>query len=263
MRSIIPLLSAVLATSSVANPAFGQGLVAPAVTEEEDPVKVIPEWSYQPLYDRGVSVENLFDEANVIDRTGRDIGKVENIIFADSGEALAIIAEIGGFADIRETHVSIPWSEISFSDEWDDVNVPINEDNLAGYTMFDESGILTRADTMVVGEIEGGPEVDVGSRVFRAYDLLGDHAYFEDMGRWGYVNDLVVRDGRIAAIVVQVADQGQSRHYAYPFDDAAQGDFDPGNRRYTPPLNENALAEIEEFDYDRLVRRRSEEMPVE
>lgn len=262
MRPVIPLLSVVIATW-VANPALGQELVAPAVVEEEDAVKVIPKWSYQPLYDRGISVENLFDESRVIDLTGGDIGEVENIIFADSGEALAIIAKIDGFTDKGETYVSVPWSEITFSDEWDQVNVPIEEANLAEYTMFDETGILTRADTAVVGEVKGASDINVGDKVFRAYDLLGDHAYFKNMGRWGYVNDLVVRDGRIAAVVVQVADQERSRHYAYPFDEAGEDDFNAGNRRYTPPLNENALAEIEEFDYDRLVRRRVEAMPAE
>ncbi|MCJ8518092.1 hypothetical protein ABID21_001021 [Pseudorhizobium tarimense] len=95
--------------------------------------------------------------------------------------------------------------------------------------------------------------MDLGEDVFQARDLIGDHAYLGDNNRWGYINDLVVRDGRLVAIVVEVADERVSRHYAPPFDETAG--VDPGDRRYTPPLNENAIEELGEFDYDRFRKR--------
>lgn len=241
------LILLVAVTMAASSPALAQ---APAAGTA---VKILPDWSYQPLFDRAASVEKLFRESRVIDRGGKAIGSVENVIFSDSGEALAIIASIDGVSGRSETHVSIPWSEIQFSDEWEDVNVPIDADNVTEFTGFDPSGILEKRDTASVGTVEGGDAMDLGEDVFQARDLIGDHAYLGDNYRWGYINDLVIRDGRLVAIVVEVADGSGSRHYAAPFDETAG--VDPGARRYNPPLNENAIETLGEFDYDRFRKR--------
>nr|CAD6630553.1 hypothetical protein RNT25_04457 [arsenite-oxidising bacterium NT-25] len=241
----ISLLAAIAAPVAVAQQSTSRDAAS-------DPsVKIIPGWSYRPLYDAGISVEELLDEGRVLDRSGGDVGKIESLIFADNGEALAVIAEIGGYFEMGGTHVSIPWNQLDLSDDDLTAKAPIDEDNLADYTQFDESGILTKTDTSKIGTVEADRGLDLGEKVFRARDLMGDHAYIANDRRWGYVNDLVVRDGRLVAIVVEVAAQGPSRHYAYPFDGEPQ--IDPGSRRYTLPLNENQIADIDEFDYDKLV----------
>ncbi|MCJ8518093.1 sporulation protein YlmC with PRC-barrel domain [Pseudorhizobium tarimense] len=145
-RSALALLFA--AATAAGSPAFAQ------TPDAGTTVKILPDWSYQPLFDRASSVENLFDQARVMDRSGDMIGDIENIIFSENGKALAIIARIDGIPGRGETHVSIPWDEIEFSDEREDVNVPIDADNITEYTGFDPSGILEKRDTGSVGTVE-------------------------------------------------------------------------------------------------------------
>ncbi|KQW25435.1 hypothetical protein ASE36_21085 [Rhizobium sp. Root274] len=210
-------------------------------------VKILPDWSYQPLFDRAASVKVLLDEATVTDSSGEVVSDIENIIFSDDGDALAIIAGIHG-DDGGQIHVSIPWKSIEFGRQWTDVNVGFDFDKIDQYTGFDPSGIIEKSDLASIGTVETGGAMDLGEDVFRANDLIGDDAYLGDK-RSGTVNDLVVRDGHLEAIVVEMAEANGRRHYAAPFDKGAG--VNPGDRRYQPPLDENAIKSLGDFDYDR------------
>lgn len=219
----------------------------------DPPVKILPDWSYQPLYDRAASAENLFEEGTVKDSSGQVIGDIENIIFSDRGKALAIIANLAGTADRGEIHVSIPWDKLEFGNNQTDVNVKIDASKITEYTGFDPSGIVEKKDVASLGTVEQDQAMDLGENVFQARDLIGDHAYLGDNKRWGYINDLVIREGKLVGIVVEVSDENTSRHFAAPFDQRAG--VNPGDRRYRPPLNENAIQTLGEFDYDRFRKR--------
>lgn len=64
----------------------------------------LADWNYDELYQPGTwTAERMFD-AEVIGLNGDEIGSVENIVIGTGGKAEAIIAEVGGFWDIGDTH---------------------------------------------------------------------------------------------------------------------------------------------------------------
>ena len=79
-------------------------------TTQDGNVDILATWNYDPLYAEGWSVDNMFDETDVIGDNGEEIGDVENIIFSNDGQILGIIAQVGGFWDIGDTHVFVPWN---------------------------------------------------------------------------------------------------------------------------------------------------------
>src|SRR5512145_81447 len=89
----------------------------PALAAAQDiEAEVVPlaDWGYDELYTSGQSVDEMLD-ADVVGPTGEEIGDVENILFRADGKVLSVIAEIGGFIDIGDTHVSVPWEEVKVS----------------------------------------------------------------------------------------------------------------------------------------------------
>jgi uncharacterized protein YrrD len=242
-------LGTALTAVMLAGGALAQNQATPDMTNETGNVDVLSEWSYDSLYATGWSVENLLDDAQVLDTTGEAIGTVEDVIFRDNGEVLALIAEVGGFWDIGDTHVSVPWTEVKASTGSADLTIPVSEDNLDQYTRFDESGTLREPQTGDVAKVEEGTEV--GEEIFRASDLVGDYAYLDQNTRHGYVNDLIVNEGKLAALVVESADADRRGYFAYPYE---ARDWRPGSRRYDLPYASGEIAQIENFDYDRIVR---------
>lgn len=176
-------------------------------------------WDYATLYER--------DSWNVEDLIGREvsslsdnetIGSVVDLVFGSDGELLALVAEIGGFWDIGDTHVSVPWSAVEIP-EIGPVGVPVTEDTIADFDIFDYSGLPgTRIADQIVAEVAGE---DLGAGLWRASDLLGDYVRIQgeasdDWLNYGYVSDLVVRDGEIAATVVNSVAAMGGGTYAYP-----------------------------------------------
>jgi hypothetical protein len=98
-------------------------------------------------------------------------------------------------------------------------------------------------------------EVEAGPSAFLATELIGDYVSLSDNARYGDVSDIIVRDDRIAALVIESAGSGQDRQRAYPY---------AGYRSWTDPELETHFSlpyaaqeadVIEDFDYDRLIRR--------
>ncbi|MGV0820620.1 PRC-barrel domain-containing protein [Martelella sp. AMO21009] len=209
-------------------------------------VIALADWNTDELYASGVSVDHILDDVAVYGETGEEIGSVENIVFDRSGEIRSIIAEVGGFWDLFDTHVNVPWDEVQF--ETDRITVPVNEDNLPDYGMFKPSYLAAReasSETQVVDD-----DLRTGPVAFRATDLIGDFARVEDgdiYSDYGYINDLVIDDGRLAAVVVSPEDgYGVRRPYAYPY--YGYG-YAPGSSYYDMPYDRDeatAAAQNEE-----------------
>lgn len=93
--------------------ALALAVAAPAIAQESeqsegDSVKLLSSWTYDPIYESGWSIESMFNVTEVVDSNGEVIGDVENVIFSNEGELLGVIAEVGGFWDIGDTHVHVP-----------------------------------------------------------------------------------------------------------------------------------------------------------
>ncbi|WEX10639.1 PRC-barrel domain-containing protein [Chelativorans sp. AA-79] len=214
-------------------------------------VIALPEWRSDNLYADGISVDYVMDEAEVYGPGGDEIGSVENFVFAEDGRVLSIVAEVGGFWDLFDTHVNVPWEEVTYSGGR--LTILVTEDNVEDYSLF-KTGYLTAqgaaGDTTVVED-----DLATGPRSFRASELIGDYARIraddqDNYANYGYVNDLILRDGQIAAVVVNPnAGYGTPGPYAYPY--YGYG-WAPGMPYYDMPYGEQDVAQAERFDYDRL-----------
>lgn len=225
---------------------------APALAQD-DTVQVLAGWDYNELYSEGWSVENMFDEAEIIDASGQVIGDVENIIFSNEGELLGVVAQVGGLLDIVDTHVHIPWDEVSLVSGIQQLQVLVTEDTLIDYDVFgnywDNAQTVTADETATTQKVDSN--VAVGPDIFKATDLIGDYAYLSDGTPYGYISDLIVQDGAISAIVTDAATYGWPGYYAYPFAD--RGSMIGSRYELQYPATE--VETIESFNYENLQSR--------
>ena len=218
-------------------------------TVQSDEIVTLADWRYDDLYNGGVSVEELIDGMDVIGPTGDDIGEVENVLFGPGGRVVALVAEVGGFWDIGDTHISVPWDMVQPGT--DNVLIPVTEETVGDYSIFNDNvTYLDAANQIQQVEGDGIGKVETGPRVWRATDLIGDYARVkrgDRFGNYGYVNDLIIRNGQIAATVVS-PDSGYGRggSYAYPYPGYTAGDY------YNLPYAEDELGGVEPFEYDRM-----------
>ncbi len=216
----------------------------------------LPEWRYDELYTDGVSVEELVG-ADVQGPTGEDIGDVENVIFGEDGRVLSLIAEVGGFLDIADTHVNIPWDQVEVGLDEDDITIPLTQETIEDYSLFADPLLTTQEAGANIAEVAGEDlgVVLTGPRAWRATEDIGDYARLRDgeaFVNYGYVNDLIIRDGALAAVLVSPdVTWGAPGLYAYPYYGYPYG-FTPGSFYYDLPYERDEIAELEPFDSERL-----------
>jgi hypothetical protein len=230
----------------------------PALAAESTPdpkaggndVVVLSDWTYEPLYDSGWSVEKLMDETAVVGPGGQEIGSVENLVIGDDGKIVAMIAEVGGVLDLGDTHVSIPWSEVELSQDMQRVNVPINEESADDYWIFGDRSALLKEEVDRIVTVD--EDKKTGTKIFKATDLIGDYAYLTEEVQHGYVNDLLVQDGEVSAVVVDASRYAKPGYYAYPY--RPSDGWRPSGLVYQLPYGESEIATIDTFDYDLMKR---------
>jgi sporulation protein YlmC with PRC-barrel domain len=216
----------------------------------------LPDWHPDELYADGTSVEEILD-ADVIGPTGEDIGNIENVVFSTDGKALSVIAEVGGFLDIGDTHVSVPWDRIEISADGDTVEIPLTQETVDDYSLFADPVLEAKEASAAIQAVEGDNAgvVLTGERVWRAAELIGDYARLkegEDWVNYGYVDDLIVRDGMIAAVLVDPdATWAEPGPYAYPYYGYGYGWY-PSLAYYDLPYDREAVGSIEPFDEEAL-----------
>jgi len=244
-------------TMMAATPAVAQQAEAENsqdLSVNENAVQILSTWSYDPLYEEGWSVENMFNTTDVTDTNGEVIGDVENVIFSNDGKVLGVIAQVGGFWDIGDTHVHVPWDEVSISDTIEQIQVPVTEDTVDDFDVFGgmmDQEMLSQDDTSSTDVVDD--DLSAGESVFKATDLMGDYAYLADTVCYGYVADLLIQDGSISAVVSDAASYGRSGYYAYPYEDGRVTPMD--GSRYRMPYTQAQIDTIETFDYERLQSR--------
>jgi sporulation protein YlmC with PRC-barrel domain len=211
-----------------------------------DQVVLLSSWSYNPLYADGWRSEDIWDAA-VYGAGGEEIGDVENVLVGLDGKILSIIAEVGGLWDIGDTHVNVPWSEVTVGDNFDRLTIPVNEENAADYSLFKDWHLTAgeaKAETTDVDD-----DVAVGPHAWKLTDILDDYVMLRGGVPYGYVDDVVFdQTGKLQAIVVRPdISWGAPGYYAYPY------------RPWGPALNYHVLpyarADIEglaPFDYGKL-----------
>lgn len=211
-----------------------------------DPVVLLSTWSYDPLYAEGWRSEEIWDAA-VFGPDGQQIGGIENVLVGLDGKILSVIAEVGGVWDIGDTHVNVPWSEVTVGENFDRVTIPVNEENVAGYSLFKDwhlTAAEAKAETTDVDD-----DLAVGPHAWKLTDILDDYVMLQGGVPYGYVDDVVFdRTGKLQAIMVRPdVTWGARGPYAYPYP------------AWSPALNHHVLpyarADVEglaPFDYGKL-----------
>ena len=218
-------------------------------------VVVLETWSYDPLCADGWSVDEMFDDTEVVGATGEKIGDVENLMSADDGTILAVVAQVGGFWDIGDAHVSIPWSEVTLSADGETLMIPVTEETIEDYAGFDGMNVFNRDDEKLFAVSEAdatqvvSDDLEAGPMVFKATDLMNDLTCLNDDVRYGYVSDILVSGEAISAILVDAAGYGTPGDFAYPH--YGYRGYSPYGTRYDLPCGSEQINMIERFGYDR------------
>lgn len=176
----------------------------------------------------GLSVERLLN-MDVRGRNNNLIGEIDNVLVNAQGEVTAVVVDSGGFVNIGETHFRVPWNQVNIAPGMEYASVPVAEDNIQNFSLFNE-GVRT------------------GPREWRVTELIDDYAALNDGVHYGVVQDLIVdRNGKLQAVVVGSRAMFGANYYAFPF--RAQA-FDPALDSYTLPYNRNQVAGLTPFRYD-------------
>jgi sporulation protein YlmC with PRC-barrel domain len=209
-----------------------------AVAQSDEPM-AISSWNYDALYGmRGLRGEELLD-AEVYDATGEEVGEVENVVIEDD-RIVAIVAEVGGFWDMGDSHVVVPWDQLEFADGG--IVIPVNEDNVEEYDAFAEGSIVGGSLDQI--EVADDGDVAVMASAYRLTDLIDDYATADGIG-YGYVDDVIFsEDGSLEAVVVT----SRGGYYAYPYYGPGYG-YSPYGSTYELGYEATELEEMEEFDY--------------
>lgn len=212
----------------------------------------LSDWNSDDLYVNGLSVDDMIDDAEVYGVNGEEIGSVENVVFSNDGRVLSLVAEVGGFWDLFDTHVNVPWDEVVVGADGR-LSIPVTEENVEDYSTW-KTGYLTAGDAAAgVAVVED--DLETGPSIFRATDLIGSYSRIRDgegqsYRNYGYVNDLIVRDGQLQAVVVN-PDTGFGMTpgaYAYPY--YGRG-WNVGRPYYDMPYGTNDVADVGALDYER------------
>ena len=239
--------------------ALASGLAGMAAAQEakiEADIVPLADWRYDELYTDGISVDDMIG-SDVKGPTGDDIGDVENVLIGQDGQVLSVVAEVGGFFELGDTHVNIPWDMVEAS-KWDDgIEIPFTQDTIEDFTLFTDEVVTASDAASEVEEVEGDGAgvVDTGGRVWRAGELIGDYARLKDgdgFANYGYIDDLIVRDGKVAAVVVSpdVA-WGGGGYYAYPYYGYDHG-WNPGREFYDLPYERTEVEALEPLDREQI-----------
>jgi sporulation protein YlmC with PRC-barrel domain len=226
------------ATAQTNNEGYFQG---------EDDVVEITTWAYDALYADGWRADWALG-TDVYGPTGDEIGELEDIVIGPDGNVLSIVAEVGGFWDIGDSHINVPWDEVEVTGDFDRVQIPVTEENVEQYSGYEARLTATEA----TAEVTLVDDVAAGERAWRVRELIGDYAYLEDRVGYGYVDDLIFSNGQLESVVIRPdVGYGTAGYYAYPYYGYEYG-WHPGFDYYQLPYTEEEAAELEPFEYDEL-----------
>ncbi len=215
----------------------------------------LPEWHPETLYDGGFSAEEFIDEMEVYGPTGEEIGDVENIIIGADGKVLSIIAEVGGLWEMGDTHVNVPWDRIEVR-AGERITIPVTQETVEEYSLFTDSLLMADEAAADIQAVEGDNAgvVQTGTRAWRVTELIDDYTRIKEgdgFSNYGYVDDVIIKDGEVASVVVRPdVTWGARGLYAYPYYGYGYG-WSPGLGYYDLPYAREEIAKAEPFEHER------------
>lgn len=213
----------------------------------QEEIRPLSDWDYEEIYEQGgIRADNLMD-AEVFGENEDEIGSVENVLVTEDNKIAAIIAQVGGFWDIGDTHVLVPWDEVELHE--DGVRVPVTEENAEDYGLFASDEYITQADLSQTQQVDDDLETGIG--VWKLTDVLDDYATVGEGVGYGYVDNILFsREGEVQAIIVEPDNSYGAGPYGYPYYGYGYG-WNPGQASYYLQYSEDEVGEMEDFDYDR------------
>lgn len=120
--------------------------------------------------------------------------------------------------------MNVPWDKFKVAADGDSVTIPLTQETIEDYSRFADPALGATEAATEVQEVESDNAgvALTGQRAWRAAELIGDYARLKDGDSWanyGYVDDLIVRDGQIEAVVVSPDARWRAPgpYYAYPY----------------------------------------------
>jgi len=211
-------------------------------------------WDYENLRG-GWSADTLMD-ADVYGRDGEEFGEVEDIILNPDNSIRAIVVEAGGFLDIGDTHLAVPWERVEIGGNLEELIVPVDADNYEQYSLLGEFGFGLTGDEVAMADgarqiYRVSDDAETRGGTWRASNLLGDYVALQDEVAYGVVDDLIFdRQGTLTAVVVEpdINTGYAAGPYAYPFYGYEFG-FDPALDYYGLPYGYDEVGTLDPFDY--------------
>ncbi|XKH59045.1 PRC-barrel domain-containing protein [Halomonas sediminis] len=214
---------------------------------QEDVVRPLSDWDYEAIYEAGgIRADNLID-AEVFGGNQEEIGSIENVLITQENKIAAIIAQVGGFWDMGDTHVLVPWEEVELNEKG--IMTPVTEDNLDKYGLFTSDDYITKQDLSQTQRVDD--DLETGPGIWKLTDLLDDYATVGEGVGYGYVNNMLFsRNGEVQAVIVE-SDTAYGRGtYAYPFYGYGYG-WAPGYPAYALQYDADEIGEMKPFDYEK------------
>jgi sporulation protein YlmC with PRC-barrel domain len=214
---------------------------------QEGTVNPLGDWNYDEIYEKGgIKADSLMD-ADVFGDNEEEIGSVENVLITRDNKIAAIIAQVGGFWDIGDTHVLVPWEEVELHE--DGVMIPVTEDNADEYGLFASDEYITKQDLSQTQQVDDN--IEAGAGVWKLTDLLDDYAAVGEGIGYGYIDNILFsREGDVQAVIVESDAAYGAETYAYPFYGYGYG-WSPGNTSYYLQYDEDEVGDMESFDYEK------------
>lgn len=228
----------------------------------EDASATLENWDYEELYRGAWSAEPLLEDSRVFGSDGEEIGSAENLLINESGEIVALVAEVGGFWDISDTHIAVPWDQVDRQGQ--ELHVPVSEGNVEDFSLFDDQ-FFTQVDVGQMQNVED--DLETGFNIFKATQVVGDYAVLEDGAGYGYIDDMLFNDeGNLQGVVISASDTdaGDPGYYAYPWIGTGYADYawHPALDHYVLPYDQLEIDELSQFDYEQLEQRDEEDGDV-
>lgn len=217
---------------------------SPAIMDAD----ALAEWEQSFSGTNGIRATHMLDE-EVFGPEGEEIGEVDNVILGPQGQIIAMIAEVGGFWDINDTHIAVPWNEVTLIP--DGFKIPVTEENFDNYTLFADNSFITMEKLQQAQQVDD--TVATGAETWRISALLGDYVALENGVGFGYLDDVIFsKDGTIQAVIVQssLAAYGYSS-YAFPFHGYASG-WRPSSHAYVLPYGPVVIDAVKPFHYSEI-----------
>lgn len=167
----------------------------------------------KPTVTDGFSAETVMG-MDVVGKKGEKIGSVENLLINQNGKIVAVIAQVGGVWDIGDTHVAVPWAEVTVKNS--NLHAPITEKNASEYSLFKQE-YFTKQE---VGEIRTvQDDLNTGPKIWKATDLMDDYVLLESGEGYGYIDNLTFnKNGELQSVVVNASNPDYDYgYYAYPW----------------------------------------------